>query len=75
MFKRFKNYIAHYLNYQIFQIIKYAFYESLNLIITLLISFYILIMNFVVELSIINYYNVFFIIINKFTKKIILILK
>ena len=50
-------------------------YESLNFIITPSISFYILIMNFVIELLEIDDYNVLFIITNKFTKKVLLVIE
>ena len=54
---------------------RYFLYESLNLIVTFSISFYILTMNFVIELFEIDDYNVLFTIINKFTKKMFFVIE
>ena len=54
---------------------RHFLYESLNFIMTFLISFHILIMNFVIELFKIDDYNVLFIITNKFTKKMFFVIE
>ena len=50
-------------------------YEFLNLIVTLAILFYTLVIDFIVELLKIDNYNILLIIIDKFIKKILLIFK
>ena len=54
---------------------RHFLYESLNFIMTFLISFHILTMNFVIELFKIDDYNVLFIITNKFTKKMFFVIE
>ena len=71
--KYLRVYLTHYPDYKLYQIVRHVPYSSLNLIITPAIPFYILTMDFIVELPDIRSITVLLTITNKFTKKVILI--
>ena len=74
LFKYFRIYIAHCPNCQLNQIKKYFIYDELIPMITLIISFHIITMNFIIILSKIKKeYNMLLTIICKFIKRILLI--
>ena len=75
LIKHLKIYIIYYSKCQLNQIKRYFDYEKFNLIINLTILFYIIIINFVIVLSFNRDYNIFFTIIYKFIKRILLIAK
>jgi hypothetical protein len=75
LIKCFRTYIEYYFEYRSYQIFRYKFYGILKSIISLFIFFYIICGDFVLELSItVNDMNTAFIFINKFTKRIKIIL-
>ena len=71
--KYLRIYLAYYPDYRLYQIARYALYNSLNFIITPVISFYTLTIDFIVELPNIRNIIILLIITDKFTKKVILI--
>ena len=75
LFKHFRIYIVHCSNCQFNQIKKHFVYDELTLMIILIISFYIITMNFIITLSKNKKkYNMLLTIICKFSKRILLIL-
>ena len=74
MIKRLKIYIVHCSNCQINQIKRHFIYDEFILIMSSVIFFHIIAMNFIVKLSLSRDMNVLFIITCKFSKKILLIL-
>lgn len=72
---KLKFYIQHCRLCQINQIKQYTFYKKLKSILFLLILFHTVTMNFIVVLLIANRYDTLLIVINKFLKKILLILR
>ena len=73
MIKRFKIYITHYSKYQINQIKRYSIYNELNSIVSLIIFFHTIVMNFIITLLFNKKFDVLLIIICKFSKKILFI--
>lgn len=75
MIKRLRIYIAHCSQCQVNQTKRHRFYDELQSIVSLAISFHIVFMNFVIALSSSRNYNVLLIVTCKFTKKILLLLE
>jgi hypothetical protein len=76
LIKYFRTYIEYYLKYRIYQIFRHKFYEILKSIVSSFIPFYIICGDFVLELLItVNDINTTFIFIDKFTKRIKIILE
>ena len=70
--KRLRRYIAHCLDYQVFQITRHSPFSSLNLLSTPSIPFYIVIIDFIIKLPEAEGFNILLIITDKFTKKVVL---
>ena len=70
--KRLRNYIMHCLECQIFQTVRHSPYRALNPIITPSIPFYTIAMDFVVNLPLVDGFNVLLTMTCKFSKKITL---
>ena len=66
-------YLAYYPDYRLYQTARYAPYSSLNPIITPVIPFYTLTINFIIELPNIRNITILLTITDKFTKKVILV--
>ena len=76
LIKRLWVYINHCFECQLNQTKRHSIYEQLNFIVISAISFHFIAMNFIVALSLFTQsYNVFLIITNKYTKKILLLFK
>ena len=74
--KHLRIYINHYLNYELNQIKRYKFYENIILINKSGISFHIIVINFIITFLIIKKdFNNVFIMIDKFSERILLILE
>ena len=74
LIKRLRTYITYCFEYQFNQTKRYFIYEKLTSIMSLFISFYIIIINWIILLSIIKVdFNILFIITCKFIKRILLI--
>ena len=73
MIKRFKIYITHCSKYQINQIKRYSIYNKLNSIVSSIIFFHTIVMNFIIALLFNKKFDVLLIIICKFSKKILFI--
>ena len=73
MIKHLKIYIIHCSNCQINQIKRHSIYDELTLIMSSIIFFHTIVMNFIVKLSLNRNMNVLLIITCKFSKKILLI--
>lgn len=72
--KRLRRYIAYCLDCQVFQTTRYLLYSSLNPLLTPSIPFYIVAIDFIIELPEVGpeKFNILLIIIDKFTKKVAL---
>ena len=73
MIKRLKIYIIHCSKCQMNQTKRHSIYDELNSIVSSTISFYTIVMNFIITLSFNRKFDVLLIIICKFSKKILLI--
>ena len=71
--KRFKTYITHCSKCQINHIKLYSVYNELNSIMSLIISFHTIVMNFIIALLFSKKFDVLLIIICKFSKKVLFI--
>jgi hypothetical protein len=75
LIKRFRTYIEYCSKYRIYQTFRYKFYGALKSIISPFIPFYIIYGDFVLELPVtVNDINIAFTLINKFIKRIKIIL-
>ena len=72
--QRLRNYIAHCSKCQLNQIKRHSIYDELTFIVSSIISFHIIIMNWIIKLFVTkNEYNILFFVICKFIKRILLI--